>query len=424
MASVRRGPDLNYLSVCSGIEAISVAWDALDLVPVGFSEIEPFPCAVLAHRFPEVRNYGDMTKFREWDTFCSCKENFVRDEISKEGRCKTCGRIKIDVLVGGTPCQSFSLAGLRKGLADPRGNLALVYLRMAQHFTPLWTVWENVPGVLSSNGGRDFGSFLGGLGEFGYGWAYRVLDAQYFGVAQRRRRVFVVGHAGDWRRSAAVLFESTSMSRNPPSSRRRGERATDQLAACLRSGGNGGIPSSRGEHIIPVGFQWQSGFSDAGQPEISGTLVKNQTPAVWFDDIQVMPTLEAQGVSTGQFLGGGGAICVETHTLGKSVKTTGHQGDTIVGDGDVFPTLSAQGGNNGGGPGALVLSRWRVRRLMPVETERLQGFPDGWTDVPFKGKPAADGVRYKACGNSMAVPVVRWIGERLMKVDALQLPEA
>ena len=173
---------MRYLSVCSGIEAATVAWHHMGWKPVYFSEIEPFPSAVLAHHYPFVTNLGDMTKFQEWPD------------------------AKVDLLVGGTPCQSFSVAGLRKGLQDPRGNLALTYLAIADKYRPRWLVWENVPGVLSSNGGRDFGAFLGALAELGYGFAYRVLDAQYFGLAQRRARVFVVGHLGDWRRAAAVLF--------------------------------------------------------------------------------------------------------------------------------------------------------------------------------------------------------------------------
>ena len=166
---------MRYLSVCSGIEAVTMAWHDLGWKPAGFSEIEPFPSAVLAHHYPDVTNFGDMTKYKEWNL---------------DGT--------IDLLVGGTPCQSFSVAGLRKGMDDPRGNLALVYCGMLDHFRPNWFVWENVPGVLSSSGGRDFGSFLGAVAQLGYGFSYRVLDAQYCGVAQRRRRVFVVGHLGRW----------------------------------------------------------------------------------------------------------------------------------------------------------------------------------------------------------------------------------
>ena len=188
---------MKYLSVCSGIESASVAWEPLGWVPAGFSEIEPFPSAVLAKRWPKVRNYGDMTKYENW-----------KKEIGT-----------IDLLVGGTPCQSFSLAGLRQGLKDPRGNLMLTFLEIAKCYGPRWIVWENVPGVLSSNGGRDFGSFLGALGDLGYGWAYRVLDAQWCGLAQRRKRVFVVGCLGDEESARKVLFEYESVCRNTPPSR-------------------------------------------------------------------------------------------------------------------------------------------------------------------------------------------------------------
>ncbi len=189
---------IRYLSVCSGIEAASVAWEPIGWTPVAFAEVEKFPSAVLAHHWPDVPNLGDMTKYEQW---------------------KELGTI--DLLVGGTPCQSFSVAGLRKGLHDARGGLMLTYLEIARRFGPRWLVWENVPGVLSSNGGRDFGSFLGALGALGYGFAYRVLDAQWCGVAQRRRRVFVVGCLGDGAAAATVLFESESVCRNPAPSREK-----------------------------------------------------------------------------------------------------------------------------------------------------------------------------------------------------------
>jgi DNA (cytosine-5)-methyltransferase 1 len=198
---------MKYLSVCSGIEAATVAWHHLGWTPVAFSEIEPFPSAVLAHHYPDVPNWGDMTRFKEWPDAA------------------------VDVLVGGTPCQSFSVAGLRKGLDDPRGNLALTFLAIAERYRPKWVVWENVPGVLSSSGGRDFGSFLGGLVELGHGFAYRVLDAQYFGLAQRRKRVFVVGCLGNANAAAAVLFERESLSGNPAPSREAGQRVAPTVAS-------------------------------------------------------------------------------------------------------------------------------------------------------------------------------------------------
>jgi len=196
---------MKYLSLCSGIEAATVAWHPLGWEAVAYSEIERFPSEVLAHHYPNTPNLGDMTKFKDWTNVSN-----------------------VDLLVGGTPCQSFSVAGLRKGLDDPRGNLMLTYLAIADQYKPKWIVWENVPGVLSSNGGKDFGVFLGALGELGYGFAYRVLDAQYFGVAQRRRRVFVVAHLGKGNLAAKVLFESESVRRNPaPSREARQGVATD-----------------------------------------------------------------------------------------------------------------------------------------------------------------------------------------------------
>jgi len=205
---------LRYGSVCSGIEAATAAWHVFGWEPVFFSEIESFPRDVLAYHYPEVELYGDFTKI---------------DARVAPG---------IDLLVGGTPCQSFSVSGLRKGMDDPRGNLALGYLRLVDRMRPRWVVWENVPGVLSSANGRDFGAFLGALGELGYGWAYRILDAQYCGVPQRRRRVFVVGYLGDWRPPVSVLFESESMRRNPPPSRTTREGSA--------RGAQGGAPAGRG----------------------------------------------------------------------------------------------------------------------------------------------------------------------------------
>jgi len=225
---------MKFLSVCSGIEAASVAWHPLGWESVAYSEIEPFPCKVLAHHYPDVPNLGDMTKFKEWPD------------------------ADVDVFVGGTPCQSFSVAGLRKGLDDPRGNLMLTYLAIAKRYRPNWLVWENVPGVLSSADGRDFGSFLGGLAILGYGFAYRVLDAQYFGVAQRRKRVFVVGYLGDWRPAAAVLFERHSLQGHSAPSREKGKAVVPTIKASV---GTGGVDV---EHPMVAVQQWPA--------EISSTL--------------------------------------------------------------------------------------------------------------------------------------------------------
>lgn len=274
---------MRYATVCSGIEAPSQAWHSLGWEPVFFSEIEKFPSAVLAHHYPNVPNLGDMTKIKASEYHGA-----------------------IDLFCGGTPCQSFSLAGLRKGLADPRGNLMLSFVGIIAKMRPRWIIWENVPGVLSSNSGRDFGTFLGALGQLGYGFAYRILDAQFFGVAQRRRRVFVVGYFGDWRPPAAVLFE----------------------------------PESLRGHVQ----------ASAKTPkEIAKTLTTRYG--------------QAYDAETEEFI--------------------------VVDD--------------------------KIRNLTPVECERLQGFSDNYTLIP----KSSDSARYKALGNSMAVPVMQWIGKRIEYIENL-----
>ena len=211
---------MRYGSICSGIEAASVAWHPLGWEPAWFSEIDTFPSAVLNHRFPGVPNHGDFTQI-------------LRDE-SHPAR-----SVPIDVLVGGTPCQAFSVAGLRRGFDDDRGNLTLEFCRLVGLLRPKWVVWENVPGVLSIDGGRAFGSILGAFRELGYGFAYRILDAQHFGVPQRRRRIFLVGHSGgDWRAPATVLFEPEGVFGNPPPSAK-----TRKVAP--RSTGNGAPSDSQ-----------------------------------------------------------------------------------------------------------------------------------------------------------------------------------
>ncbi len=306
-------PKMRYLSVCAGIEAATAAWHPLGWEAAAFSEIEPFPRAVLTHHYPDTPLHGDFTT--------------IGNEYGP-----------VDLLVGGTPCQSFSVAGFRGGLDDERGQLALQFLRLLDRTRARWVVWENVPGVLSSNGGRDFGSFLGGLVELGYGFAYRILDAQHFGVPQRRRRVFVVGYLGDWRRAAAVLFERHSLLGHPAPRREKG-------------------------------------------PSVAA--------------------LTANGVGT----------CGADDNQGQA-------GHLIASTGETSHCLNDGGGKPGQGyPAALQGSA--VRRLTPRECERLQGFPDDYTLIPYRGKPAADGPRYKALGNSMAVPVMRWIGDRIQMVDQL-----
>jgi len=591
---------MRFLSVCSGIEAASVAWNPLGWEAVAFSEIEPFPCAVLAHHYPSVPNWGDMTKFQEWPD------------------------ADVDLLCGGTPCQSFSVAGLRKGLADPRGNLMLTFGAIAAKYRPRWLVWENVPGVLSSNGGRDFGAFLGMLGQLGYGFAYRVLDAQYFGVPQRRRRVFVVGCLGDWRRAAAVLFERHSMSGDSAPSREQGKVAPTIPSRSTGGGGlgtdfdcDGGIVcvatgqagaeigadmaptlncnheapyvahslrgegfdasedgTGRGTPLVPVAFSCKDYGGDAGP--ISPTLRSmghdgshanaggqvaiafnaRQDPDHWhdrtgpldtdgstqavaipFDTTQITSaanysrpkpgdpchplaagahppavvftqgderasaqetnanqTLRAVREAVGaqafaewglgildslqqsevlrQVVHGKGirlpafsrswVVCC---TLGspfscsegavQSLREAAGEGcasqgwepsEQLAGElGAYLSELSRPGAqaerfmrdlwqaDEGAGLLRETLSAiqearrsadsenkpahasLQVRRLTTHECAFLQGFPRNYLDIPYRNKPAADGPKYKALGNSWAVPVVRWIGERIQQ---------
>lgn len=362
MVQSRPNSGKKYLSLCAGIEAATVAWHPLGWEAVAYSEIEKFPSALLKHHYPQTPNWGDMTKFKEWpnDT-------------------------KIDLLVGGTPCQSFSLSGLRKGLDDPRGNLMLTYLAIAEKYRPRWLVWENVPGVLSSNEGKDFACLLKGMAELGYGFAYKVLDAQYFGVAQRRRRVFVVACLGSWRHAAAVLFERESLQRNAKPSREAGQKIAGTITTRV------------------------------------GTLDQLSSGIYSLEPVKVENNDAHAFKIRGGCEGGGKGY------LGKD---------------DCSFTLSTTNDQH-------ILTRMAVRKLTPREYERLQGFPDDYTRIPFgcrvnpnrladdwvkyqsRGKTkkltreectvfAADSPRYKALGNSMAVPVMRWLGERIDMIDAIK----
>ena len=407
-----------YGSVCSGIEAASVAWEPLGWRPSFFSEIEPFPRAVLAHHWPEVNCHGDFTTIQAGDYR------------------------PIDLLVGGTPCQSFSIAGLRGGLGDDRGNLALEYLRLADRLRPRWLVWENVPGVLSSNGGRDFGSILGGMGELGYGVAYRVLDAQYFGVAHRRRRVFVVGYFGDWRPAAAVLFERHSLQGHPAPRREAGKGFAHPVAPSLVSSGRGvgRTGETRGQdpvvavHCPDVSpslkardFKGPSSDGDGdgdGAPLIAHALrgegfnasedgTGRGTPIIAVHGTQDPCTSTDTAFALGRNSGQENAVTFSIMPMnsGKDFKAR---------ETDVAQPIMA-GGPVGGNQGGYYIATNAVRRLTPRECERLQGFPDDFTAIPWRGKPAdqcPDGPRYKALGNSMAVPVMVWIGRRIEQVEA------
>jgi DNA (cytosine-5)-methyltransferase 1 len=485
----------------------------------------------------------------------------------------------IDLLCGGTPCQSFSVAGLRKGLDDARGNLMLTFAAIAAKYRPKWLVWENVPGVLSSNSGRDFASFLGllsgqvieppkeGWGNSGiitgyenaYSLAYRVLDAQYFGVAQRRKRVFVVGCLGANRSAAAVLFERYSLSGNPAPSRSKGQSIAGAITAGAFTGGAGGRPEgAAANHFIPTIID-RAAFNQgtnalyeplieesetmptivARGPHAVGTLciatgqagaeigadmaptlncnheapyvaygipgnwigrapenggnavepmhdvapcqtktdvhavayafdslssnsMKSNNPESGCNLVDVAKTIDTSGLNPACNQGGN-AILQPVHRekkllnimaawpdhagcapipintqmalRGATTSNTSREGVGVGGEGDpaftlqaahshavCAPTLTSNGDAHSGfrDEHGLIAQQMQVRRLTPTECERLQGFPDGYTNVPHRGKPAADGNRYKALGNSWAVPVAAWIGKRIEEVTSLQ----
>ena len=420
---------MRYASVCDGIGAVHVAWQPLGWHCEWTAEIDAFPAAVVEQRwgFP---NRGDMTRFKEWDD------------------------APIDLLVGGTPCQSFSVAGLRKGLHDPRGGLMLTFLEIAQRYRPRWVVWENVPGVLSSNGGRDFGSFLGALGELGYGWAYRVLDAQWCGVAQRRRRVFAIGCLGDERRAAQVLFESESVRRDNPPSRAKGQGITYDVAPCIGASGRGfeRAGETRGQDpVVAQPYRIANCLTQRMHKGINTTCDEGHTPVMapqaFYSNESRCDNIPPPDISPPVKVGSSGSGNPPAVAFTKSKRAQSTTDDESWVPGEVSPTMSCfdQGdtrattvvafrentrsevgyvdppqslSSGGGKPGqgyCGVQIGMAVRRLTPRECERLQGFPDDYTAIEYRKKPAADGPRYKALGNSMAVPVMAWIGQRIAK---------
>lgn len=495
-----------YVSIFSGVEAASLAWEPLGWEPVAFSEIEPFPCAVLAERWPDVPNLGDITKI-DW-----------KEEIDGA----------IDLVVGGSPCQSFSVAGKREGLKGASG-LMFEYIRCVQELRPRWFLWENVPGALTSEDGGAFGQLLSEMDELGYGLAWRVLDAQFFGVAQRRRRLFLVGHLGA-ESPAEVLFEPDCLSGNPQSSRekrkelaaRAGRGAAcagfkysaaprantigyaeeqantltadwhapavlplpntalsqygSEIAGCLTARGDSSPCADRGQNIVCMtGTQAHCHISDeiagcltahmgkddapvvvggsdlqtyvcetahagsnglgVGESDIFPTLDTSSGPAVWARENNALPPFVGDRTISGALAarpsmkqttfvctGGTYPINEQVATRHKKLGRGTALGIGAVGD-PAFALLAnhphmvaSEVGKVSNGSNPML-----VRRLTPLECERLQGFPDGHTLIAWKGKSAEecpDWPRYKAIGNSMAVPVMRWIGKRIALSDA------
>lgn len=529
---------MRYVSLFSGIEAASVAWEPLGWEPVAFSEVEPFCCALLEKRYPDVPNLGDVSRV-DWSGYAG----------------------SVDVVVGGSPCQAFSVAGKRRGLMDERGQLMLEYVRAVRDLRPKWALWENVPGALSQDGGRAFGTLLRELEDCGYSLAWRVLDAQFAGVAQRRRRVFLVGHARVGC-AAAVLFERESLRWDTATSRdKRQELAADSgrgaEVGCLsvlgnvvdREAGCNGLGISEDlaptlntidRHAVAVDCRnvslkgevsgtllskGQGGYSlnyqnpvlafaqnsrdevrvVNGNGQISGALTAQpgakQTTFVCVGDqcddvvafsagntaasgsvgaqIGVSPTLRASSSGTNQVP----AICFNHNASGRmgfgeaeelsptlrvGGRSSGNMSPAVcmasananaeIGD-DLGTCLTAHAAKDA----PIVSSGYVLRRLTPIECERLQGFPDGWTDIfPvdlesvdvdglvdawdvwdemhrdletgkrshhsrkkvkkwLSQRSTSDAPRYAALGNSMAVPMMRWIGERLDMVEEVSL---
>lgn len=370
------------------------------------AEIEKFPSAVMAARHSGSVNLGDVSA----DDFTN--------------RAAAAGRP--NVLVFGSPCQSFSIAGKRLGLDDARGNLALVALGIVDRLKPDWFVFENVPGLLSSGEGRDFGAFLGTLADIGYFGCGDVLDAQWFGVAQRRNRVFVVGNPRDWRYSAAVLLEPESLCGDHPPRREAWQRPAPTIASRPTGGGglgtdfdcDGGLIPQISHALRAEGFDASEAGTGRGVPSAlraaGGGGDKAHVLAFdckasgqnGFGIGSIASTMRAMGHANTHQNGGGHqavAYSIMPQNSGKDYKARPV---------DVAQPVMA-GGPVGGNQGGDYIAGSAVRRLTPRECERLQGFPDDYTLIEYRGKHAADGPRYKALGNSMAVPVVRWILNRI-----------
>jgi DNA (cytosine-5)-methyltransferase 1 len=385
------------------------------------AEIEKFPSAVMAQQHPDSINLGDVTA----NDFCERAAAIARP----------------DTIIFGSPCQSYSIAGKRLGLDDPRGNLALVALGIVARLAPRWFVFENVPGLLSSSEGSDFGIFLRTVDELGYSGAWASLDAQHFGLAQRRERLFFVGHSGDWRYPAAVLFEPESVCGDSPPRRETGKGIATTIAARTKGGGDLGTDFDCDGGLIGYNNTgqgwWTEGEVAAGIRDASAGGASHATV--------VTHALRADGFDASEDGTGRGTPLIAVAFAENSraeLRLEGGDGQTVCSlkcaggkPGQGYPAIAfdmrgREGGeqfegphdtanirsSNGGSSRSYVASS-AVRRLTPRECERLQGFPDDYTVIAYRGKPAADGPRYKALGNSMAVPVLRWILTRIEYLD-------
>lgn len=352
---------MKYISLFSGIEASTVAAKTLNWEAVAFSEIADFPNAVLHYHYPNIPNLGDIKNING-------KKYYE----------------KVDLIVGGSPCQDFSVSGKRAGLFGNNSSLAWEYIRVLSEIRPKWFIWENVPGAMSTNKGNDFGQLLSEMEKLGYGLAWRILDAQYFGVPQRRRRIFLIGYFGDWRPPVAVLFESQSLSGNFTKSKRKQYTSFNSTNASITTLSK--LDNSYPEIANPELFTKRNFIFD---------FMHNGSCRTYHN---CCPTLLSR-------MGTGGnqvpvTFCAQSFSKIKQCT--------------IGSTLKAKGGMQGGGSENYVVTPLSLRKLSPLECERLQGFPDNYTDIVYKGKQHSPlSKRYEAIGNSIAVPVLQWIFKRI-----------
>jgi len=445
---------ITFISMFSGIEAASVAFGPLGWRAIAFAEIEKFPSAVLAHHYPDVPNVGDMTA-HDWSQY----------------------RGKVDIVCGGPPCQAFSVAGLRNSMDDARGNLSISYMRALHAIKPRNAIVENVPGWLSTKD-NAFGCFLAGLvgaddplpPPAGRSWpdagmvagpkgraAWCVLDAQHFGLAQRRRRVIVVADFGNGADPSAVLLERKSLSGYSPTSRKAGQGVAGATADCFSASSIGTYRSADVSGADRAAGGDNGGGSEnlvAFAPDIARCVATREGSSQDYETTTMVAVsvtgtishaLTAEGHDASEDGSGRGAPIVAFSAkdygadasvdLAPTLRAGGHTGSHA--NAGVMPAIAFNSrqdpihadecaqrlGAKDNGNGLLVHSA--VRRLTPTECERLQGFPDGYTDIPWRGKAnSPDGPRYKALGNSWAVPKFRWVGERIARLMPAPHPAA
>ena len=466
---------IRYGSVCSGVEAASLAWQPLGWEPAFFAEVEPFPCAVLQQRFGATKPMRPLDP----DDATDEKDRKMREAWLKQiNRLPDGGTIPnlgdftkirkedyhgdIDLLVGGTPCQDVSTAGKRAGFGGARSSLAIDFVRLAYELGCQWFVWENVPGVFSSNGGGDFATLLSlfagreiGVPEQGFnsagfvcptrrdrfGMAWRVLDSQFtrtprfpFAIPQRRRRVFLVGCLGSWERAATALLEPERMCWNTPTRRKTRPSSAGhpqggtESASAIEGGGKGALVGDDLSHTLQTGnerpfictvdkhmcrtFDIAPTIEKEGAHELAVGFIENDAGGEQHRFGDYLPSLRVKAtaaVATSECI----PLDLRNATRDPEKKDdVNRQGCGVGVDGDPMTTITAASV-----PGVGWMAT--VRKLTPVECERLMGFPDNHTRISWNGKPeeqCPDAPRYKACGNSMCVNCMEWIGLRIDSV--------